>query len=104
MSWRSSPSKLTASQAEQVGRNGRNVDICLAAALGDLDTISKIRYPATYFEPLWSSIEPMACVVKVVRNETSDNDPAARRFATHSCDAYIRDFHSPIRTKGGARS
>ena len=104
MSWQSSPSKLAASQAEQVGRNGRNVDICLAAALGDLDTISKICYPATYFELLQSSIEPMACVMKLVRNDTSDNDPAARRFATPSRDAYTRDFNSPIRTKGGARS
>jgi predicted O-methyltransferase YrrM len=74
--------KLAASQAEQVGRNGRNVDICLAAALGDLDSLSKIRYPAAYVELLRSSIEPMACVVKVVRNDASDNDPAARRFAT----------------------
>lgn len=74
--------KLAATQAEQVGRDGRNVDICLAAALQEPGALAKIRHPSAYVEFLRSSIELMTCSVKDVRNEPTENDGAARRFAT----------------------
>ena len=74
--------KLAARQAEQVGRAGRNVDICLAAVLQEPGALAKIHHPSAYVEFLRSSIEPMTCSVKDVRNESTGNDGAARRFAT----------------------
>src|SRR4030095_11103039 len=74
--------KLAASQADQVRRDGRNVDICLAAALRELGELAKISYPTAYVELLRSSIEPMACVVNEVRHEQAEDDRAAMRFAT----------------------
>jgi len=74
--------KLTASEAEQVGRDGRNVDIWLRAALGELGAISKLATPPPTSSFSGAPIEPMACGVEEVRNELSDNDLAARRFAT----------------------
>ena len=74
--------RLATSQAEQVRRDGRNVDICLAAALRELGELAKISYPTAYVELLRSSIEPMACVVNEVRHERSEDDRAAMRFAT----------------------
>jgi len=73
---------LVASQAEQAGRRGRHVEICLAAALQEPGALSKIRHPAAYLEFLRGSIEPMTCSVVDVRNELGENDAAQRRFET----------------------
>jgi hypothetical protein len=74
--------RLAASQAQQIGRDARNVDICLAAALQEPGALTKIRYPAAYLELLRSSIEPMTCSVVDVRREQGENDAATRRFET----------------------
>jgi hypothetical protein len=41
---------LAASQAEEVERDGRNVDMCLAGALGEPGALSRIRHPTAYVE------------------------------------------------------
>jgi predicted O-methyltransferase YrrM len=74
--------KLAATQAEQIGRDGRNVDICLAAALQEPGALANIGHPSAYVELLRSCIEPMAVSVEHVRNEPTENDAAAKRFAT----------------------
>ena len=74
--------KLAAIQVEQVGRDGRNVDICLAAALQEPGLLAKIHHPSDYVELLRSCIEPMAVSVKDIRNDATRNDGAANRFAT----------------------
>ena len=73
---------LAAGQAEEAGRAGRNVEIVLAAALHEPGALARIHHPAAYVELLRSSIEPMACSVKDVLDEKTENDSAARRFAT----------------------
>ena len=73
---------LAATQAEAVGRDRRNVDICLAAALAEPGLLGKIRHPAAYVDLLRSSIEPMACAVREIRNTGTESDSASRRFAT----------------------
>lgn len=74
--------RLVATQAGQVGRDGRNVDLCLAAALEEPGVLTKIRYPGAYVEFLRTCIEPMVCSVQDVRNETGENDTGSKRFST----------------------
>jgi predicted O-methyltransferase YrrM len=74
--------RLAAGQAVQVGREGRNVEICLAKVLEEPGVLARIRYPAAYVELLRSSIEPLACSVKDLRNASGNDDIMSKRFRT----------------------
>jgi predicted O-methyltransferase YrrM len=74
--------RLAASQAARAGRGGRNVEICLAAALEEPGAIATIRYPGDYVEFLRTAIEPMACSVREVRTDERKSDSMSKRFST----------------------
>ena len=66
----------------KVGRNERNVDICLRSILQDEKSLSNANDAASYVELLRACIEPTALRVATVKSSNSLADVYGNRFKT----------------------
>jgi hypothetical protein len=78
----SSSTKRYAKRIIPIGRNERNVDICLRSILQDGKILSNVNDAASYVELLRACIEPTALQVATVKSSNSLGDVYGNRFKT----------------------